>query len=139
MLFDMLTGSPPFSGPNRKKIMENILNKKPSFPRYIIATTKDLLIKLLKKDPKVRLGNKEGHDIKNHNYFRNMNWKKLLDKKIDPPFVPEFKDSNDTSHFDVAFTSIPISESLLNDRGLMTNNGDAFVGFSYVAESFDND
>jgi serine/threonine protein kinase len=138
MLFDMLTGSPPFIGGNRKKIMETIMNKKPVFPRYIIATTKDLLIKLLKKDPRVRLGSKKDDDIKKHNYFKNMNWTKLFDKEIDPPFVPEFKDSNDTSHFDDEFTSLPISESLLNERGLKANSSDDFVGFSYVADSFDN-
>jgi serine/threonine protein kinase len=90
MLYDMLTGSPPFTGSNRKKIMEAVMNKKPIFPRYIVATTRDFITKLLKKDPRVRLGSKGENEIKSHAYFKPINWKKLFHKEILPPFVPEF-------------------------------------------------
>lgn len=42
----MLTGSPPFSGNNRKKLMEQILDKKLSFPKYMTSFAKDLLTKV---------------------------------------------------------------------------------------------
>jgi serine/threonine protein kinase len=47
MLYDMLTGSPPFTGHNRKKIMESILKKKPNFPNYMTPQAKDLCTKVI--------------------------------------------------------------------------------------------
>jgi ribosomal protein S6 kinase beta len=46
MLYDMVVGSPPFTGSNRKKIMENVLKKKPIFPNYITQDTRDLCTKV---------------------------------------------------------------------------------------------
>lgn len=46
MLYDMVVGSPPFTGGNRKKIMENVLKKKPIFPNYITQDTRDLCTKV---------------------------------------------------------------------------------------------
>lgn len=43
MIFDMLTGSPPFTGNNRKKVIEQIMEKKLVFPKYITSFAKDLL------------------------------------------------------------------------------------------------
>lgn len=53
MLFDMLTGNPPFSGGNRKKIMEAILNKKPQFPKYMTSIARDLCTKVSDKSNNV--------------------------------------------------------------------------------------
>ena len=47
MIFDMLTGSPPFTGNNRKKVMEQIMNKKLVFPKYVTSFAKDLLQKVI--------------------------------------------------------------------------------------------
>ena len=46
MLYDMLTGNPPFSGGNRKKIMEAILKKKPNFPKFMTSDARDLCTKV---------------------------------------------------------------------------------------------
>jgi tRNA A-37 threonylcarbamoyl transferase component Bud32 len=46
MLFDMLTGSPPFTGNNRKKVMEAIMKKKLTYPNYLSSFAKDLLGKV---------------------------------------------------------------------------------------------
>ena len=50
---------------------------------------KDLLLGLLTKDPNRRLGFKKGIDeIISHEWFRNLNFKELLNKRIEPPFKP---------------------------------------------------
>ena len=87
MLFDMVVGSPPFTGGNRKKIMENVLKKKPVFPKYITQDTRDLCTKLLKKNPDVRLGAKGIDQIKSHCFFATINWKDALERKLVPPFI----------------------------------------------------
>jgi serine/threonine protein kinase len=43
LMYDMLTGSPPFGGSNRKKTMENILKKKLNLPYYMTPDAKDIL------------------------------------------------------------------------------------------------
>jgi serine/threonine protein kinase len=43
LMYDMLTGQPPFGGGNRKKTMENIIKKKISMPYYMTPDAKDIL------------------------------------------------------------------------------------------------
>ncbi|KAJ3211982.1 serine/threonine protein kinase psk1 [Entophlyctis luteolus] len=56
MLYDMLTGSPPFTGNSRNKVMQSIMTKKLTFPVYVTSFARDLITKLLKKDPTLRIG-----------------------------------------------------------------------------------
>jgi len=46
--------------------------------------------------------------VKQHNYFSNINFDDLLEKKITPPYIPTLENSEDTSHFkkDVASKNI---------------------------------
>lgn len=57
LLYEMLVGLPPFYDPNKMKMFNTILNKEPKFPSSMSIKTKDLLSKLLEKDPHKRLGN----------------------------------------------------------------------------------
>jgi serine/threonine protein kinase len=50
MLYDMLVGHPPWTGHNRKKIMEGIMKKKPLFPFFMTSFAKELCTKV--KNPK---------------------------------------------------------------------------------------
>ncbi|KAJ3270587.1 Ribosomal protein S6 kinase beta-1 [Terramyces sp. JEL0728] len=131
MLYDMLTGSPPFSGSNRKKIMENVLKKKPNFPKYLTTSSRDLLTKLLKKHPGVRLGSQGIDQIKSHSFFEKLDWKKVMEKQYDPPYKPVLHDLLDTSNFAAEFTEMS-SNSLLNDQLLLIDSN-PFEGFSFVA------
>ncbi|KAH6568953.1 hypothetical protein BASA61_006956 [Batrachochytrium salamandrivorans] len=139
MLYDMLTGSPPFSGGNRKKIMESILKKKPTFPKYMTSESRDLCNKLLKKNPEQRLGTGEGGSlkVKNHLFFRKIAWKKLLAKEIPPPYVPKLSSADDTSNFQAEFTTMPLSDSppTSGEGILRPSQVEKFLGFSFVAET----
>ncbi|KAJ3004018.1 UNVERIFIED_CONTAM: Ribosomal protein S6 kinase beta-1 [Siphonaria sp. JEL0065] len=110
MLYDMLTGRPPFSGNNRKKVMEQILKQKVTFPPYLTSYAKDLLNKLLKKNPVQRLGSGPTgtQEIKSHSYFRKLNWKQLAARELEPPITPEVSGSLDTRNFDACFTDMAI-------------------------------
>ncbi|KAG5462369.1 MAG: kinase-like domain-containing protein, partial [Olpidium bornovanus] len=56
LIFDMLTGSPPFVGNSRKAIMDNILKKKIVMPPYLTPDARDLITKLLRRNPAQRIG-----------------------------------------------------------------------------------
>ncbi|KAJ3054602.1 serine/threonine protein kinase psk1 [Rhizophlyctis rosea] len=133
MLFDMLTGSPPFTGNNKKKIMDGIIKKKLTCPNYMTSFAKDLCTKLLKKNPKHRLG--AGEDgataVKKHQFFRKIDWKKLAAQEVTPPIIPELATPIDTSNFLNSFTTLPLVDSPCD-----SHLDDHFHGFSYVDDSY---
>ena len=63
---------------------------------------KDLLTKLFHKSPDKRLGAPPGgaKAIKEHPFFSMVNWQALLNKQINPPFLPVIKNEIDVSNFD---------------------------------------
>ncbi|KAI8335465.1 kinase-like domain-containing protein [Chlamydoabsidia padenii] len=85
LIYDMLTGSPPFTG-SRKKTMDAILSKKIHMPYYFTSDAKDLLSKLLRKNPNARLGAK--NTVRQHRFFAKINWKDLEERKVQPPILP---------------------------------------------------
>ncbi|KAI9290597.1 Pkinase-domain-containing protein [Neoconidiobolus thromboides FSU 785] len=132
MLYDMLTGSPPFKGNNRKKVMDSIMKTKLKLPNYLTQDAKDLLGKLLKKNANARLGSKGGaKQIKAHPFFKKINWDRIYFKKDIPPIVPVLLNPLDISNFDQKFTNSPL-ESPENPSPIK-NESDNFLGFSYVA------
>lgn len=73
LLFEMLTGLPPFYDSNRSKMYKNILQTELVLPSYVSKAAKDLLQKLLAKNPENRLGSNEGTlEIKNHAWFKGI-------------------------------------------------------------------
>ena len=51
---------------------------------------KDLINKLLAKDPKTRLGSTtDADEVVNHPWFRDLDWEGLMNKTIDLPFKPD--------------------------------------------------
>ncbi|KAI3650666.1 hypothetical protein MP228_004147 [Amoeboaphelidium protococcarum] len=121
LIFDMLTGSPPFTSNNRKKTIDMILNKKLVLPSYLSSSARDLITKLLKKRPTVRLGYgpEDADAIKKHQWFRHMDFQKLLQKKIKPPIVPILRTDEDVNNFHSTFTQMPVVDSPIADSELL--------------------
>jgi protein kinase A len=100
----MLCGFTPFwDGGSPVKIYENILKGRVKYPPYIHHDAQDLLVQLITSDLTKRLGNL--HDgpaaIKNHAWFSEVNWERLVKKDIDAPYVPPVKGgAGDASQFD---------------------------------------
>ncbi|MED6160931.1 Phototropin-1 [Stylosanthes scabra] len=94
LLYEMLYGYTPFRGKNRQKTFTNILNKDLNFPtnKQVSVHAKQLMHKLLQKDPKSRMGSQGGaNEIKKHSFFRGVNW--ALVRCMNPPSleVPLFE------------------------------------------------
>lgn len=89
-IFEMIYGTTPFKGKDRKKTFSNILKKEVKFPSDSKSTSsncKSLIKKLLIKDENKRLGHKNGAaDIKNHVFFKDIRWALLRNTK--PPMIP---------------------------------------------------
>ncbi|CAN0874910.1 PHOT1 [Linum grandiflorum] len=77
LLYEMLYGYTPFRGKSRQKTFANILHKDLKFPSTIQVNVhaKQLMYRLLHRDPKRRLGSREGaNEIKRHPFFKGINW-----------------------------------------------------------------
>lgn len=90
LLYEMLTGLPPFYDENTNEMYRKILSEPLHFPDKDIMppAAKDLLTKLLNRDPQQRLGANGSAEIKAHPFFHAIDWLKLLMRKYDPAFKP---------------------------------------------------
>ena len=91
IIFEMIYNVPPFYSDDDYRLKEMITKKELKFPERpkISESLKDLIKKLLKKNYKERLGYQNGfEDIKNHEFFKDFNFKVLLEKKMKTPYKP---------------------------------------------------
>ncbi|VBB72363.1 Putative serine/threonine-protein kinase [Podospora comata] len=154
--FDLMTGNPPFRGPNNKKIQDNIIKQKLVLPYFLGPDAKDLLTRLLRKDPAKRLGSnmpKDLETIKKHRFFRKINWKALQAREVEPPIQPYISDPELAENFSAEFTELSLSPVVSRfdqagswggremgsvpgvGRREAVDRDDPFGGFSFVASS----
>ncbi|KAH0543469.1 hypothetical protein FGG08_002234 [Glutinoglossum americanum] len=136
--FDLLTGSPPFQANNHAKIQEKILKQKLSLPYFLSLDAKDLLTRLLRKEPNKRLGGnmpKDLQTIKKHRFFRKVDWKALERREVEPPIKPLITDPELAENFSKDFTDLAVSPVAMHRPNNSTGETDPFGGFSYVASS----
>ncbi|GFP60047.1 serine/threonine-protein kinase gad8 [Trichoderma asperellum] len=133
LLYEMLTGLPPFYDENTNEMYRKILTAPLNFPGYDIVppAARDLLTKLLDRDPTKRLGVNGSTEIKSHPFFHGIDWKKLLQRKYEPTFKPHVANALDTVNFDEQFTEEPAQDSVPDDFVLSKTMQDQFVNFSY--------
>uniref|UniRef100_A0A3Q1I4E9 cGMP-dependent protein kinase n=1 Tax=Anabas testudineus TaxID=64144 RepID=A0A3Q1I4E9_ANATE len=105
LVFELLTGSPPFSGTDQMMTYTFILKgiEKMDFPRKITKRSEDLIRKLCRRNPSERLGNlKNGiTDIKKHRWFNGFNWEGLKARTLPSPLKRELTGPTDHSYFDI--------------------------------------
>ena len=143
VMYEMLTGKLPFAIKRGIKLSPKLYQKGIEFPKNINKDAKDLIEKLLVVDPQERLG--EGpngsENIKNHPYFKGVNWKNAWERKIKPPFIPKLKNDTDLRYFDTMFTDEPIGgpqrKNTNRERDREPSND--YNGFTYVAGSVSNE
>jgi serum/glucocorticoid-regulated kinase 2 len=88
LLYEMLTGLPPFYDENTNEMYRKILQEPLQFPGDIDKDARALLVRLLDRDPAKRLGANGAAEIKSHRFFETIDWRRLLQKKIQPTFRP---------------------------------------------------
>lgn len=83
IIYEMLSGNLPYDNKDKMIMMRDIVTKEPKMPRCLSKTAKDLITKLLRKDPKERLGSQGVEDIIRHPFFKSVDWEELLWKDND--------------------------------------------------------
>ncbi|KAG5295591.1 serine/threonine protein kinase [Histoplasma capsulatum G186AR] len=134
LLYEMLTGLPPFYDENTNEMYRKILQEPLTFPSQDIVpgAARDLLTRLLERDPDRRLGANGAAEIKAHHFFSNIDWRKLLQRKYEPSFRPHVVDADDTVNFSEEFTREAPVDSRVEGSVLSQTMQRQFEGWSYT-------
>ncbi|XP_029921114.1 cGMP-dependent protein kinase 1-like isoform X1 [Myripristis murdjan] len=104
LIFELLSGSPPFSGSDPMKTYNIILRgiDMVEFPKKITKSAANLIKRLCRDNPSERLGNQKNgvKDIQKHKWFEGFNWEGLRQGTIDSPFTPTVDGPLDSRNFD---------------------------------------
>ena len=146
LICELLTSKPPWSANNRAKLHELILTGPLHLPKHMTSHAKHIIQGLLKRPLDKRLGCTDaGVDaIKAHPFFHGIDWTRLAERRVKPPWVPPLRGERDVSMFDAQFTSERVQDSPSSKRmegggggGLEHEDEEkervkGFEGFSYT-------
>ena len=123
LIYEMLIGKNPFENQSREDYKSDWALH---FPEYVSKKARDLISRLLCRDPACRLGSIEREDsyvcnadlIKSHDFFSSVDWDTVSVKKLTPPYRP-------------------LSSLIGSDSS--SRSSTAFSGFSdYISKDFDS-
>ncbi|XP_062589666.1 serine/threonine-protein kinase Sgk1-like isoform X2 [Saccostrea cucullata] len=145
VMYEMMYGLPPFYSRDTAEMYDNILYKPLRLRTNVSQSARQILDGLLQKEKEQRLGSKRDfQEIRNHNFFADMNWDDLDGKKINPPYNPNVSGQLDLKHFDPEFVREPVPASVGKSVGScklvsasVMEADNMFQGFSYVPPAED--
>lgn len=112
IMFEMMTGNLPFNAPpgDWDRLFQAVLTQEIVFPPSLSAPARDLLSRLLVRNPQLRLGGglHDGLEVLEHPFFSSLDLLKLRQRKLAAPFVPVVGSETDVSNFDPYFTREPV-------------------------------
>jgi protein-serine/threonine kinase len=109
-MYELLTGIPPYyTNVSKEALFHNIKYGKLTFPSYMSLNVKNLIVKLLHRNPNRRLGSGilDANEIKTHPFFAGIDFNKILYKQFLPP---KFKNNNNF---------LPLSEDFICNKELV--------------------
>ncbi|CAN8269988.1 unnamed protein product [Cochlearia groenlandica] len=132
LLYEMLTGKPPFLG-SKGKIQQKIVKDKIKLPQFLSTEAHALLKGLLQKEPERRLGSGQSgaEEIKQQKWFKGINWKKLEAREVKPSFKPEVSGRQCIANFDKCWTDMSVLDSPASSPS-SDPNANPFGNFTYV-------
>ena len=131
VVFEMFCGYHPFKSKGQK-IDPKIYLRKTYIPDKVPKTPRDLIEKLFVSNPKKRLGYNGADEVKNHPFFKGIDFDKVLKKEYKPPFIPKLKDDTDLRYFDENFTQLNVENEKAEEKHDEEDKDEFnFEGFSY--------
>ncbi|WKY15942.1 hypothetical protein Q1695_000986 [Nippostrongylus brasiliensis] len=137
VLYEMLYGLPPFYSRDHNEMYNRIVNEQLKMKKNISASSTDIVTKLLQKDKNKRLGSKSDfREVKEHEFFRTIDWDKLLRREIKAPFIPRIESETDVRNIAEDFVKIKINPASLIPQNLASTHRDHdFMNFTYVQKN----
>ncbi|CAH8646650.1 Serine/threonine-protein kinase Sgk1 [Schistosoma haematobium] len=136
VIYEMLHGLPPFYSENRAHMYRYILERPLRTRNTLSSSTENILFRLLQKDKISRLGSENDfEEISKHRFFKDIDWIKLLERKLTAPFLPSVTSSTDTRNISPEFVNSAVPNSVIcsvmRSRNLHGID-ETFSGFSYI-------
>ncbi|GFQ87486.1 hypothetical protein TNCT_713081 [Trichonephila clavata] len=104
LMFELLTGTPPFTGPDPMRTYNIILKGIDAieFPRIISRNAMALIKKLCRDNPAERIGYQKGgiQELQKHKWFDGFYYDGLRTRTLVPPIIPQVRSPIDYSNFD---------------------------------------
>ena len=137
LVFEMLTGLPPFYSRNVNHMYDKILRAELRCPSYLAADVTALIQGLLVRDPLRRLGSgpDDVKELERQPFFASLNFKKVFDKEYTPIYKPNLGGETDVANFDPTFTNEAAVDSVIDTSQLSAKHKDEFKGFTYEDSS----
>uniref|UniRef100_A0AAX7T0V5 non-specific serine/threonine protein kinase n=1 Tax=Astatotilapia calliptera TaxID=8154 RepID=A0AAX7T0V5_ASTCA len=101
ILYEFLVGCVPFFGDTPEELFGQVISDEINWPDGDEAPPPDaqeLITLLLRQNPLERLGTGGAAEVKQHQFFHNLDWNGLLRQKAE--FIPQLESEDDTSYFD---------------------------------------
>ena len=147
LLYEMLSGQPPFEADNEDELFESIICDEVLYPAWMTNDAVAICDQFLTKNPNDRLGGNVGPTtdpatgkvtdkwdlacetkIQSHPFFRDVDWQRIETRQIRPPFLPRVRNSKDTANFDSEFTREATKFTIAKKEDLKLINQDEFKG-----------
>lgn len=134
IMYEMMTGVTPFWAETHAEMYARVLQDPLEFPEDFDPVAANLITGLLEREPHRRLG--AGIDgpssVRSHPYFSTLNWSDVYNKRIRPPYIPQFSSETDVHNFDPEFVGMSPRLSPVNHDSVLEHQ---FHGYSFVNES----
>uniref|UniRef100_A0A670YDE2 non-specific serine/threonine protein kinase n=1 Tax=Pseudonaja textilis TaxID=8673 RepID=A0A670YDE2_PSETE len=101
ILYEFLVGCVPFFGDTPEELFGQVISDEIVWPEgdeALPLDAQDLIGKLLRQNPLERLGTGSAFEVKQHRFFKDLDWNGLLRQKAE--FIPQLESEDDTSYFD---------------------------------------
>ncbi|XP_039904346.1 microtubule-associated serine/threonine-protein kinase 2 isoform X1 [Simochromis diagramma] len=101
ILYEFLVGCAPFFGDTPEELFGQVISDEIIWPEgdeALPQDAQDLISKLLRQNPLERLGTGSAFEVKQHQFFTDLDWNSLLRQKAE--FIPQLESEDDTSYFD---------------------------------------
>jgi serine/threonine protein kinase len=151
IIYEMLYGNTPFFNMDKNRMYDLITTGSISYPKTITfdgeekprnykvsEDAKNLINKLLEKDPGTRLGRKGLDEIKKHPFFSGISFEDLKKKKSKVSFKPTIDKDDITSNFDEEYLTMDVTESPVADWSKEQEYNNWFVKFDISPDDEDS-
>ncbi|XP_072347088.1 microtubule-associated serine/threonine-protein kinase 1-like isoform X3 [Scyliorhinus torazame] len=101
ILYEFLVGCVPFFGDTPEELFGQVISDDIMWPdgdEALPADAQHLISSLLQPNPLDRLGTGGTYEVKQHGFFKDLDWTSLLRQKAE--FIPHLESEEDTSYFD---------------------------------------